>query len=172
MRHKTKLERALETPLGAVGATRWLNSSQFEALYDVSRARIVHLIKLGVLQGFKLGHEWRIYNPGWDIVNSMRNEQAVLDNAPLLRTDAAAELLGVKPPTLKEWRVKGKLPGYRFNHVFYFSVAALRKRAQEIDRWNKKRGVSRETIKEWARKRLNTTETGQGEDPRPDPTGS
>lgn len=176
MPQKSKIEEITAEPLGAIGATRWLNMTEFCALYRCDRSRIINLVNAGVLKGFKLGRDWRIYNPGWDIVIAMINPRAYLDDAPILNQTDVAIICGVSQDCVTWWQREGYIKGVRVGRLYHYSINQVKKRNLERQAWYKKRGVSRKFVREYAMKRLKDTidvdGSGATEDPKSGPAGS
>ena len=133
---------------------------------------VLALLKRGQLVGIRLPKrgrsrwgEWRILDPSEQFARYIQESKRHVEHAPLLSSRELAEVLGVRPGTIRQLKKRGRIQGKKVGNTTLYTAAEVRRFV-----FNKKRGNERNgrqmyspILAGWLRRILETDECVAGQ---------
>jgi hypothetical protein len=145
--------------------TRWLNFDETCMELRLGGKAVRSMLNRGILVGYQVPRSrgdnrakskmgaWRILNPGEKFVRYLHESNRRLEHVPLFSGTEVAEILGVKPGTIRQLKRRGLLKGEASDGRTLYSVRELRRflRRRELKSQKAGRRLYSPILIHWAR---------------------
>jgi len=124
---------------------RWLTLSDASQEFRLSPRGVLNLVKSGQLVAVRLTKRSkrtgaiRILYPGPRLAPLIAESESRIERIPLLSGHDVAEVLSVKPATVRQLKKRGHLHGYKAGNAIFYPAAEIRRYLREKER-NKSAG--------------------------------
>ena len=118
---------------------RWLTLDETCLELRLGRRAVLNMLRSGRLAGYQVSLSyrdakrtgkmgaWRILDPGAKFALHLKEFERHLEHVPLLNGREAAEVLGVKPGTIRQLKKRGQLQGTATSNGTLYTVEELRR---------------------------------------------
>jgi hypothetical protein len=115
-------------------SNRWL--SLFETCMELrlGERAVLALLRRGLLVGYRLPRrgrhkwgEWRILDPGAQFSRYIQESKRPVEHVQMLSSRELAEVLGVKPGTIRQMKKRGQIQGKKVGKTTLYSAGEVRR---------------------------------------------